>query len=126
MTEPDEDFVKFLAHKVYDGAFVESVKKQFTKITIDVFNQFVEDRINERFTSLAKKPTQMPEHPVTGPVVDIIEIPKQPLDNTKEELEGFYIAKAILRELVDPGRIFIRNQQRYAGIILDNSFIPHQ
>jgi len=42
-------------------------------------------------------------------------------NTTQKELEGYYITKAILRELVDPGRIFIRNKQSYTGIILDNS-----
>jgi hypothetical protein len=124
LTEPDEDFVKFLAHKVYDGAFVESVKKQFTQITTDVFNQFVEDKINERFTSLAKKTQSGGDKTGIGPDVGKIEIrPEQPEDNTKEELEGYYITKAILRELVDPGRIIIRNQQKYTGIILDKSYV---
>jgi hypothetical protein len=40
---------------------------------------------------------------------------------TKEELEGYYIVKSILREVIAPERIFIRNKQRYTGIILDNS-----
>lgn len=120
MTDPDEDFVKFLTRKVYDGAFVESVKKQFTQITIGVFDQFVEDRINERLIA-AKKPPQKPVRKDTDVVVEPV-ITKPPEDNTtKEELEGYYIVKTILREAVDPERIFIRNKQNYIGILLDNS-----
>ena len=123
MTDPDEDFVRFLTKKVYDGAFVESVKKQFTQITIDVFNQFVEDKINERLkiAKEVKKPSSEPAPQVTGDVVE--PVPPEPLynDTTMEELEGYYIVKTLLRDVVDPNRIFIRNKQSYTGVILDDS-----
>ena len=38
-----------------------------------------------------------------------------------EELDGFYIVKAILREVVNVKRIVMRDVQSYCGILLDDN-----
>jgi hypothetical protein len=40
---------------------------------------------------------------------------------TAEEMEGYYIVKSILREIVDPARIAHRDTQSYMGILLDDN-----
>jgi len=40
---------------------------------------------------------------------------------TEEEIEGFYIVKAIVREVVDAKRVFMRDTIRYCGILLDDT-----
>jgi predicted type IV restriction endonuclease len=40
---------------------------------------------------------------------------------TEEELEGYYIVKSILREVIEPSRIAYRDVQSYFGILLDNN-----
>jgi hypothetical protein len=40
---------------------------------------------------------------------------------TDEEREAFLIVKAILREIVDPGRIYLRDAESYCAIILDDN-----
>jgi hypothetical protein len=40
---------------------------------------------------------------------------------TEEELEGFYIVKSILREVVDRSRIYQRDTVSYLGILLDDN-----
>ena len=43
------------------------------------------------------------------------------VDTTNEELEGFYIVKSLLRDIVDPNRIIHRDTQSYMGILLDDN-----
>lgn len=40
---------------------------------------------------------------------------------TEDELEGFYIVKSIVREAVDPNRVFMRDTQSYCGILIDDN-----
>jgi hypothetical protein len=40
---------------------------------------------------------------------------------TSEELEGFYIVKSLLRDMVDPNRIVHRDTVSYMGILLDDN-----
>ena len=43
------------------------------------------------------------------------------VETTKEELEGFYIVKSLLRDIVDPNRIVHRDTQSYMGILLEDN-----
>jgi len=43
------------------------------------------------------------------------------IETSEEEIEGYHIVKAILREIVDPKRIAARDTVSYFGILLDNS-----
>lgn len=43
------------------------------------------------------------------------------IETTAEELEGFYIVKSLLRDMVDPKRIIHRDTQSYMGILLDDN-----
>ena len=40
---------------------------------------------------------------------------------TEEELQAFYIVRAIAAEIVDPSRIAIRDQKSYCGILFDDN-----
>lgn len=40
---------------------------------------------------------------------------------TEEELEGYYIVKSILRDVVDVRRVVHRDQKSYFGILLDDN-----
>ena len=56
------------------------------------------------------------------PTGDGNEVPKKDLVvTTDEEMQGFYIVKAILRQHVDPRRIVSRDTQSYFGILLDDN-----
>lgn len=46
--DPEEDFVKLLTSKVYDGIQTVKVKAQFTEITKKALKQFLNDSINAR------------------------------------------------------------------------------
>jgi hypothetical protein len=48
---PSEDFVRLLATRVYSGRMTQTVKDQFTEIAKRAFQEFVNDRINERLKS---------------------------------------------------------------------------
>lgn len=45
----------------------------------------------------------------------------QSVETTMEELEGFYIVKALVRDIVPPDRIFARDARTYFTVILDNN-----
>ena len=44
-----------------------------------------------------------------------------PVITTPEEIEGFYIVKSILSEIIDADRIAIRDRQSYCAILLDDN-----
>jgi len=46
---------------------------------------------------------------------------KNGIVSTEEEMEGYPVVKAILREMLDVTRIVMRDTKSYCGILLDNN-----
>jgi hypothetical protein len=126
--QPDDDFVRFFASRVYEGAITQRVREQFALLTRKATMQFLSDQINERLKSAisgSNQPiivnnTQPVEVPKTEQSqVEVVE--KDLVITTAEEIEGYNIIKAIVRTEVDVKRIAARDTQSYFGILLDDN-----
>jgi hypothetical protein len=122
---PEEEFVKFFATRVYGGVITAKVKTQFLEITTKALKQFLNDSINERLKSAIGSEAKL--IPDAKPVVAVETV--QSLDEgdqskivtTQEELDGYNIVKAILRQKLDVKRIVARDTQSYFGVLLDDN-----
>lgn len=121
-TNPSDDFVRIFAGRVFEGRLTQNAKEQFTEIVRRAFHGFVNDRINERLKLAIAK-----EDAATAKPSDDNAQEKAGSDTegriitTDEELEGYYIVKSIVREVVDAQRVFIRDTQSYCGVLLDDN-----
>lgn len=134
LTEPDEDFVKFVASQVYTGRVTQSVRALFSEITRKALKQFINERVTNRLQSALETNdteetpavTVSTEQPVTE-TVEIEEIPPEEkstsreITTTEDEIEGYFIVKSILREVVGSKRIVMRDTKSYCGILLDDN-----
>ncbi|OJI29546.1 hypothetical protein VV99743_03753 [Vibrio vulnificus] len=121
---PEEDFVKFFTSKVYDGVQTAKVKSQFLEITTKALKQFLNDSINARLKSAIGgevKDSVKIDVPEIQEEVDEDVSDKPKVQTTDEEVEGFNIVKAILRQKVEVQRVFSRDTQSYFGILLDDN-----
>lgn len=125
MSAPSVDFVRFCVGQVYSGMKTQQVLDQFTDIVKKAIKQFVNDQINDRLkTALSGQQEEdvVEDGAVIAPQEDQEEeIKDNGIVTTQEELEGFYVTKAILREVVDVERVFHRDTKSYFGVILDDS-----
>lgn len=123
LNNPDDDFVRFVAARVYDGAITQKVRELFSELTRKAAVQFLNDQANDRLKSA-----------ITGPVVGMVSVAEviQPSSSqegdgvdkvvtTEEEIEGFMVVRAILRSVVDVKRIVMRDNQSYCAILLDDN-----
>ena len=126
-SEPDDDFVRLFASRIYDGVITQKVREQFGHLTRKATAQFLGDQINERLKSAISGSTQpvFSSKPVTHPLAPEVELPadedKDLIVTTEEETEGYNIVKAIVRTEVDSKRIVARDTQSYFGILLDDN-----
>jgi len=129
METPSDEFVRFFASKVFDGSLTPNRREYFSGITKLSFNQLINERINARLTSamaggVTVEAASVPPVPVMMKNASIeIAAPtgEELIQTTEEELEGFFIVKALLRDMVDPKRIVHRDTQSYMGILLDDN-----
>ena len=128
MQEPSDEFVKFIASQVYGGRMTQSVREQFAQLTKQAFKQVVNEQINERLKSaLASEstPVQSSESNVQVPGGTSEEATSTDQTSnavtTEDEMDAYYIIRAVLREIVDVKRISMRDVQSYCGIVLDDN-----
>ena len=123
LINPSPEFVKFFASQVYAGKMVASVVEKFTEITRRSLKEFINERITDRLKSAIDLPEETSESmPSDDPQLENnldTSLEDNSVVTTEEEWEGYYIIKAILREVVDVGRIQYKDTKSYFGINLD-------
>ena len=125
--EPDEDWVKFFATRVYEGSYTQKVREQFKKLVPRATAQFLNDQVNDRLKTALVSPTFSPDVPespmeaIGSGAIAHAEEQGGGIITTPEEIEGFNIVKAIACSEVKPDRIIARDQQSYFAILLDDN-----
>lgn len=123
LVEPTEEFIKLFASRVYSGKkLTTSVKQYFADLVKNALTQFINERINERLKRAAEVSNEPTEPPVNLPSPESEEgSKKNKIVTTEEEIEGYHIVKAILRQTIDASRVVIRDTVGYCGILLDDN-----
>ncbi|GAA4288693.1 type I restriction endonuclease [Georgenia daeguensis] len=129
--EPDVDWVKFFTTKVYEGAFTQKVREQFTPLVRKASQQFLNEQVNNRLTTaLGAGATPMPIQSADAPAeaVQSEEAVEKDLREasdgvltTIEELEAFQIIRAIVCNQVKPQRVIYRDAKSYCAVLLDDN-----
>ncbi|ONN17955.1 restriction endonuclease [Pseudomonas aeruginosa] len=124
LTNPDEDFIKFVASRVYEGAVTQKVRDLFAELTRKASAQFLNDQANDRLKSAisgAPAAIQAPAQSPAEPESESAEDGAEKIVTTEEEIEGFMIVKAIVRHVADVKRVAMRDNQSYCGVLLDDN-----
>lgn len=124
LNQPNDEFVKFFASRVYDGMITQKVREQFSELTRKAIAQFLNDQVNDRLKSAmsgAPLPTMTEKAAVDTESEKKNETNEDSVITTLEELEGFHIVKAIVRTVVDSKRSVHRDTQSYFGVLLDDN-----
>jgi predicted type IV restriction endonuclease len=112
MENPPDDLVRLVTHGLYSGRFTAQVKEQFTPMVKAAFREIVRETVHARLSN-ALADTEEQEPADQGPEDDVV--------TTEEEREGFHIVRAIVRDVIKPARIVMRDQKSYCGILIDNN-----
>lgn len=121
MANPSEEFVRLVSADLLGSRrFTPTVKDQFTLIAKRAFEQLVAERINERLKG-AMTPESAPTANPAAPVIPVEPSTEPQVATSPEEIEAFHAVRAILRELVTPRRVVMRDAQSYCAILLDDN-----
>lgn len=120
LQSPDDEFVRLLASKVYEGKLTANIREMFSGLVKRAFQQLVSDMINDRLTSAMVATQQQDEATPAESTATQIE-PISKVATSEEEHEAYHLVKAILRREVEPKRITMRDTQSYCGVLLDDN-----
>jgi hypothetical protein len=129
--QPEDEWVRFLTTRVYEGSFTQRVRDQFVPLVNKAARQFLNEQVNDRlknalggpdaYVSVSTGPTEA-EPGQVAPAED-----EKPSDSngdvitTENELEGYRIVRAIVCSEVPANRIVGRDTKTYFGVLLDDN-----
>jgi len=130
MREPSDAFVRHFADPIHSGRLTQGVVDKFRLLVKSAISDYVDDAVERRLQAAlqASKAAPIPQ-PSSGPTAGpepVTENSKsddqsEGVETTLEELHGYCVIKAILRDQVDPNRIIARDVRSYFGVLLDDN-----
>lgn len=129
-TEPSPELVKLLTKRVYEGIVTQKVLDQFTDIVMRALKSHINDVMSEKL-GIAIKATEAAGAPIqtSSPATEQDteqETTKEDekaskINTTIEEMEGYYIVKSIVCEVIASERVTYRDSQSYFAIFADDN-----
>jgi len=122
VTDPSDDMSKFFASRLTDKMLRQNVLDEFKAYTKQAFTEIVNDMVNDRINSIKSRLAEE-NSPINTSEEEIENSEKNDngIETTQEELEGFFIVKSILAEIVPLSSIAARDTKSYFGILLDDN-----
>lgn len=118
---PSPEFVKMFSKQVYDGIITPKLLEQFTALVKKSISSLISDTISLRLKSALKTETEQLSPKVETENTEDEKSKEKSVETTTEEIEGFFIIKAILRKHIDCNRITYRDAQTYFSIFIDDN-----
>ncbi|MHA7812358.1 MAG: type I restriction endonuclease [Phycisphaerales bacterium] len=125
LNDPSPELIRHFADPVHAGPMRQNVIDRYKTIVRSALNEHISSAVDSRLRSAllqnsqndsVQASEQTPQESSTKPLGESDEVV-----TTEEELNGYYIVKAILRDLVEPKRIVARDVQSYFGVLLDDN-----
>ena len=121
---PSDEFVRFILSDIYEGQKNQKVVDKFKPVIKKSFNGFVNDIVNQKISS-ALNSSDDDNKQVSEQEEATIEENHSKIVTTQEEMEAFYIVRAILAGMTDVENIVHRDTESYFGILFqDNNRKP--
>jgi hypothetical protein len=125
--QPEDEWVRFLTTRVYEGSFTQRVREQFVPLVVKAAGQFLNEQVNDRLKNALGGPDSYVS--VSSGVVEESEpvVEERPVDasgdviTTEDEIEGYRIVRAIVCSEVPVSRVVARDTKTYCGVLLDDN-----
>jgi hypothetical protein len=127
---PSAEFVKYFARQAYDGMITAKMLEMFTELVKRSMHGFVNEQISDRLKYAIELQGKTEMQPVAASSEAAIQqMPKGvmymsddgKIVTTNEEIEAFYIVRAILRPYISVDRITYRDAQSYFAVLIDDN-----
>lgn len=123
ISEPSDEFTRYFAKTVSPTNVTPKVLELFRGLLKRSFQQYINDAINERLKSAMATDQQKQEliDKEDEMATATTSVDENKIQTTADELEAFYIVRAILCVKYNVNRIVHRDQQSYFGVLLDDN-----
>lgn len=117
LDKPADEFVRFFGKHIYEGmltkAVVDQLRPAIQSALDEVIRDRIQDRLNVAFTA-DKRSTQ------AEPTLEVAS--EEPvIVTTEEELQAFYIVRAIAAKEIGIERVTLRDSKSYCAVFIDDN-----
>ncbi len=124
-SEPSPSIVKHYASQCYDGKITSRVVDAFSPVVKMAFSEYLSDLIAKRLdTAKQAEEAQKLEDTIVGTAHNLPVEPdtgKDGIITYNTEVWALVAIRTLLKDIVAPGRIMMRDQKSYCSILLDNN-----
>lgn len=122
LQNPTDDFLKFFLRKTYSGKQTQNVLERFKPILKKSLNNYINELMNEKIKQAlnaeeAKEETTAPVLVAQEKEAEVEEDKSKEIVTTDEELEGYFIVKNMLKDIVDMSDITYRDTISYFNVL---------
>ena len=118
LQSPTDDFVKLFLNDIYSGVKTQNVIDKFRPILKKSLNQCITETMNDKIKTVLDKNDAAEEEQPDSPEEQKRE---KNITTTDEELEGYFVVKNILKDVVSMDDIFYRDNESYMNVLYKNS-----
>lgn len=116
ISNPSDDFVRVFAQKLTQSRMSQTILDEFRDHIKTSFKEIILDLANERINAIKKGLVSDDDSTEPEDVID-----DNGIITTDEELEGFFIVKSILAEIVPLSSVVARDTKSYFGVLLNDN-----
>lgn len=111
---PSDEFIKALLNEgIYDGVKNKTVIEKFKPLIKRAINIYITDMVNAKLQNAINNNQEIIDD-------DLTEEDSSNIITTADELQAYYIVKAILSEYCNPDKIYYKDTASYFGVLFDN------
>ncbi|MGT2911746.1 type I restriction endonuclease [Streptococcus cameli] len=119
--EPSDSFLKYIVSEIYEGRVTQNVLSTFKPIISKGFSQFITDRVNEKLSAALNTNVETKVETTTEDNSDNEKTIESDIVTTPDELEAYTVVKVLLKDIIDPDRVFYRDNKSYFNVLIDNN-----
>lgn len=122
LSQPTDSFLKYIVGEIYEGPKTKNTLEKFEPIVKKGFSQFISERVNEKLSAALN--TNVDTKLSNDEIVEEIEEASKAdseIVTTPEELEAYTTTKIVLKDIIDPSRVFYRDNRSYFNILIDDN-----
>lgn len=122
LESPSDEFVAYILTNVYDGRKTQKIIDDFRDTVRKSFVQFINEQVNDRLKTALGSSDPAPSAAEELPNKEEPPIESTPkIVTTQEEIEAFFIVKALVHEDLGEHDIAYKDTETYFGILLDGN-----
>lgn len=120
LESPSDELVKLFLENVYGERKTANNIDRFKPVLSKALNQFVNEKVSDRLNKALNSENNVVIQEISEEVKETDTL-DDGIETTDEELEFYSIVKFIAQNVIDPDRIYYRDNRSYFNILIDDS-----